>query len=281
MESPVGVLTIATAAALIAAAAAFYFLLRSEYQRFVIGASAIVVIGVAVALFWMPRTTPIPGVRFALAGFTILGWLLAAAYLEMRRFEARLSSSDAVLAELAGTEELTGLATRQMLIQQSQDALDASEPGQDRVSLIVVDVDNFRRLNDSFGTHAGDLILRAVASIVGNQARESDCAARIGSDEFALLLPETSLVMALQTAEVIRGEIARTRLDEIPVETSFTASIGVASLPPGIRDAESLLVSADTAVAEAKRKGRNQVCSSPDYAGDPAPAVLTQVPAPA
>lgn len=270
MDGPTIFLSAATAVTLVAAGAAFFFLGRREPQRFALSAGLVAILGVAVSLLWLPQTTPIPGVRFAFAAFSVLGWLVVAAYLEIRRSAETLDQSTAVLAELAGTDELTGLVTRQSLRANCSDAMRQGAEKGTRVSLIVADVDRFRAVNDALGSEVGDSVLRAVASILGNKTRAGDCAARLGSDEFALMLPDTPAVVALQTAEAIRSEVARTQLEALPKGTSVTVSVGVASLPADMLDPETLLIGADAALMEAKRKGRNQVCTSPDPVSEPA-----------
>ncbi len=263
MDGPFGILTIAAVTALVIGGAAFYFLIEGQFRRFVVASAAIVALFIIVAILWMPRTTPVTGVRFVLAGVGVLAWLLIAAYFEMRRALSTLDRNQAILDEIAGTDELTGIATRQVLVGRCDTAL-AETSSRERVCLITANIDRFRTVNDALGPQAGDQLLRAVGAIFGNLAGEHDCAARIGSDEFALLLTNRPLVDALQTAELIRSKVARIRLTDTHDSVAFSVSVGVSSTPTGKHDTEWLMTAADAAVAESRRKGRNQVSSSPD-----------------
>ncbi len=128
-------------------------------------------------------------------------------------------------------------------------------------ALLVTDVDEFKKINDTFGHHTGDQVLRGVAQILRARTKGDDVAARIGGDEFAILLPDTTLSGATSLAEQIRTALTRAGLRRGQAAervADVTISVGVAHSGDGIT-LEELLQKADKALYEAKRGGRNQV----------------------
>ena len=128
------------------------------------------------------------------------------------------------------------------------------------LSLVMIDLDNFKRSNDAHGHLSGDETLRAVASVLQDSARGADLAARYGGDEFAVILPETSPDGALAFAEKIRQRIESDRIG--PDGFPLTLSIGVATHPGDAESAADLVRAADRELYRAKQGGRNRVCSS-------------------
>jgi len=124
----------------------------------------------------------------------------------------------------------------------------------------MLDIDHFKRFNDSFGHEAGDLVLRELAGALGRFARASDVASRYGGEEFLVLLPECPFDAALCKAEQLREEVAKLELqyDDRPLGP-VTVSIGVAAFPDHAQEAEALLRCADEALYDAKAAGRNRV----------------------
>lgn len=159
------------------------------------------------------------------------------------------------LVDLSRTDPLTGLgnplAFEERLSHETARAARYGEP----LSLLAVDVDGLKSINDRHGHRAGDLALQAVARALRDGARDSDLAVRVGGDEFALLAPSTPTVAAAALAERIRALVAAQRSD------GLTVSLGVATVEG--RDASSahLREVADGALYEAKRRGRNRVVS--------------------
>jgi len=125
-------------------------------------------------------------------------------------------------------------------------------------SLILVDLDNFKVLNDSQGHHHGDYVLKVVASILKEFTRASDVVARYGGDEFAIILPHASKQESRNIAERIRNNVlVNHKLLPYPI---ISVSLGIASFPDDAQDAEELLKKADAALYKAKDMGKNQVC---------------------
>ena len=129
-------------------------------------------------------------------------------------------------------------------------------------ALVLADVDHFKQINDTFGHVLGDKVLRSIAGIFRDSIKGRDIAARIGGEEFALLLPQTTLEGARTVAEQIRSTISRGRIcRDQNRETigTITVSLGVAAGAPG-ESLDTLMFRADQALYAAKRAGRNQVC---------------------
>lgn len=167
-----------------------------------------------------------------------------------------------------GIDDLTGVARRwvfdeelerslQMIRGEMKEQRAGAEPLK-VVSLIFLDVDHFKRVNDELGHHAGDLVLKEVAAVLKHSVRDVDTVARWGGEEFAILLHGVDLQAAAQKAEELRAKIEGLRFERHP-ELKVTASFGVASSSTS-EDAETLGRAADEALLQqAKKKGRNRV----------------------
>ena len=162
------------------------------------------------------------------------------------------------LQRLASTDELTGLANRRALLAFADDALEQAQRSGTALAVLMIDIDHFKRINDSHGHATGDQVLRHVARVLGAGLRERDRLGRLGGEEFLAVLPGAALPQAQQVAERMRGAIDATPLIGPSGEVRFTVSIGVA----GAREAESataLIDRADAALYRAKNGGRNAV----------------------
>jgi diguanylate cyclase (GGDEF)-like protein len=127
------------------------------------------------------------------------------------------------------------------------------------LSLLLLDVDHFKKVNDTYGHPAGDAVLRGVAQLAQQQARETDLVARYGGEEMALVLPETDARGALVIAERIRATVAAAQHPTEQGALKVTLSVGVATWPGAGEDAAGLIESADRALYRAKQGGRNRV----------------------
>ena len=162
--------------------------------------------------------------------------------------------------EMAVTDPLTGLHNRRYIVSRLRQGLDAMERSGERVSVALIDIDHFKRINDSWGHQAGDRVLRGFAERVRRELRAVDLAGRYGGEEFLLVFHDTGEVSAMEAAERARAAIARepfVRAD-CGQEVAVTLSAGVAEARIG-DDVDSLLARADAALYEAKSAGRNQV----------------------
>jgi diguanylate cyclase (GGDEF)-like protein len=130
------------------------------------------------------------------------------------------------------------------------------------VSLLMIDIDHFKSVNDSYGHEAGDEVLRRVAAVLTAAIRDVDTAARYGGEEFVLLLPETPLDAGLEVAERIRSRIADTPIEWQQRRLHVSVSIGLSCCPATVADPAELIGSADTALYRAKAAGRNRTVSA-------------------
>ena len=169
--------------------------------------------------------------------------------------------------EAAFTDHLTGLANRRRFERQLEREVARTERYSRPFCLLLVDIDNFKDVNDTYGHDAGDEALRRVANVIQSGTRGIDTGARIGGDEFAVILPETALERGLEVAERLRAAVAA--LDLGPAGR-VTASLGVAELPACARTGEEMRSAADAALYEAKRGGRDRVGRAPRSEPNPA-----------
>ena len=128
-------------------------------------------------------------------------------------------------------------------------------------SVALLDIDFFKKVNDRYGHSVGDLLLIMVTETVKTQLRKSDIFARIGGEEFVILLPEISLIQTVDIAERIRVKVSEASIRHKDENISCTISIGAAEISPAQRDIYDLLKTADDRQYEAKRTGRNRVVS--------------------
>ena len=174
------------------------------------------------------------------------------------------------IERLATRDSLTGLANRRLFDESLRREAARSQRLGSPLSLLVLDVDHFKQVNDSYGHQTGDDVLCEVADALVTNTKNFDVAARYGGDEFVVLLPGCSREDAIGVAQRVRNEIAR-RVGEAPV----TISGGIATMPDNAADAERLMAAADAALYEAKRTGRDRVASSGRGLEIAAPPVLS------
>jgi diguanylate cyclase (GGDEF)-like protein len=182
--------------------------------------------------------------------------------LELRNRD--LAATNTALAHRAASDSLTGLLNHGAFIARLDEILAGRRASDFPVSVVMLDLDHFKRINDTFGHPLGDEVLRRVASALRDVVREGDHAARYGGEEFALLLPGCTVGAAHVAAERLRGAIAAIRVPGAP-ELRVTASLGVAAAadPHEGLDGRQTIGRADEALYEAKTAGRDRVCWSP------------------
>jgi diguanylate cyclase (GGDEF)-like protein len=159
---------------------------------------------------------------------------------------------------LARTDELTGLNNRRAFLEDGQKLFNQAKRFGHPASLIMLDADHFKGLNDNYGHAMGDVVLQAIAKILREHTREVDVIGRIGGEEFAVILPETPLANAASLAERLREKISLAKLDHPKGEIRFTASFGVSTCNQDASSLESLLKQADAALYQAKENGRDR-----------------------
>jgi diguanylate cyclase (GGDEF)-like protein len=171
-----------------------------------------------------------------------------------------LIESNQRLEELSLTDGLTALRNRRAFDEELAAAHEHARRYDRPLSLAVIDVDLFKTMNDTYGHSAGDAVLRAIAQLIAASTRQTDFVARIGGEEFAVLLPETPLFDAMQFAEKIRATVAAATIRTGTVAHRVTVSVGIASEPhTSITKASCLFEAADQALYRAKQNGRNRV----------------------
>ncbi|HEX5670267.1 MAG TPA: diguanylate cyclase [Sulfuricurvum sp.] len=159
------------------------------------------------------------------------------------------------LVSIAMRDQLTGLYNRHYLSDALSKKMAQAKRHGEALAMIMIDIDHFKNVNDTFGHLIGDLILKAVAEVLLTSARKEDIAARFGGEEFVLVLDNCTADDALIKAELLRSKVQALKPEGIEV----TASFGVAQLDASIDHYENLLKNADTALYTAKEAGRNRV----------------------
>ncbi len=216
---------------------------------------------------WWRQALAIGALMAALCGMTIMLVIL------LNRELARRSAAERKLIILATIDGLTGLANRRHFNRTLAYEWRRAMRGHAPVALLMIDADNFKPYNDSHGHQAGDRLLQTIAaSIAANVKRPSDLGARFGGDEFAVLLPDTSLEDAAALAERIRAALAVLCSADDVRDTDVHLSIGVACLVPGIgANHQDLIAAADKALYQAKHLGRNRIALAETCSGSLAP----------
>jgi len=188
--------------------------------------------------------------------------------------EEHLASSATKVTELkqyletvkkeASTDSLTGIANRKAFDKRLAECIDEAAEQHAPMTLMMVDIDFFKKFNDTYGHPAGDQILRLVARTLVSNVKGQDMAARYGGEEFAIILPATPVAAGMRVAEVLRKAVESKEVtNKVSNQTlgSISISVGVAELTPG-EDPAALLERADKALYEAKKTGRNRVCKA-------------------
>ncbi|WP_372965213.1 GGDEF domain-containing protein [Marinobacter sp.] len=158
----------------------------------------------------------------------------------------------------ARTDELTGLANRREMLNRLNAEFSRFQRAGHHFSIVLIDLDLFKQINDNYGHDAGDLVLEQFAEVTRGVIRQTDIAARWGGEEFLLLLPDTTLLQALALAERLRSEIASTEFNHKNTVIPVTLSAGVCSIS-NVDSIDELLKLADIQLYNAKKSGRNRI----------------------
>jgi diguanylate cyclase (GGDEF)-like protein len=162
--------------------------------------------------------------------------------------------------DMAETDALTGLYNRRKLEQRLREEIQRSQRSRKPLALLLLDIDHFKKVNDTYGHTAGDAVLKALASTFRHEIRDIDLVARIGGEEFMFLLPDTDAELAQRVGERIRRALTVLTITAPADERlHVTASVGIACYPLHANNAESLIANADRALYAAKQMGRNRV----------------------
>lgn len=192
--------------------------------------------------------------------------LIARALTQVRRkrYNDRLRHSVRQTIELAVTDGLTGLHNRRYLDTHLRTLFARAKVRGRPLTVCITDIDRFKQVNDVYGHDAGDEVLKEFAGRIRSTVRGADLACRFGGEEFVVVMPDTPAEVAATVAERLRGMIEarpfQLRSGETPL--MLTASMGIATIGPGIETPEQLLKQADRALYEAKNSGRNRVVAA-------------------
>ena len=187
---------------------------------------------------------------------------------ERKLAQAALLASERELLVLATTDVLTELPNRrQFLTRLAEEFARVQRFGNPRCSVLMLDLDRFKQINDTYGHAIGDAVLQHFAQLLRKAFRKVDMAARVGGEEFAVILPGSDLTAARTWAERLCEFVARTPLVQDGKTISITVSIGAATMVPTDSDADTTLIRADDALYRAKENGRNQVETEADQSG--------------
>jgi diguanylate cyclase (GGDEF)-like protein len=183
---------------------------------------------------------------------------------------ARIVVDELELRRIAGRDQLTGALTRRGFIERANQELERFRRYGRPASLAMVDIDYFKTINDTHGHPVGDKVLSEFAERLRRAARPNDLLGRLGGEEFAILMPETSAEEALAAANRFREHIAMPVFVPAPrIELKVTASFGIAQTDPSISDAEGWIAAADGPLYEAKHSGRNRCVAASTRADAP------------
>ena len=184
-------------------------------------------------------------------------------HLRMKELYEALQAKNRQLQELADRDGLTNLFNHRFFHDHLTREMDRARRYGGIVSCVIVDIDFFKKVNDTYGHQTGDLILKEVSGLLQKGIRDSDLAARYGGEEFALVLVQSDAEVAVLICERIRSQIAAMPFLSADSPIHITASFGIASFPSvGMKEEKNLIEAADQALYQAKEGGRNRVVSS-------------------
>ena len=190
----------------------------------------------------------------------VLLTLVTEALLVFRPMVRRVTQSAWELLHLASIDALTGMLNRQRFVNHAQGTLARIGRRGAPVSLLTIDVDHFKQINDDFGHAGGDAALQALAAILNQAMRPGDVVGRLCGEEFAVLLPGTAEMEAMRIGQTLRAAVEGLRVEHLGQSIGLTVSIGIACAPGGQpADLQALLHDADQSLYRAKAAGRNEV----------------------
>jgi diguanylate cyclase (GGDEF)-like protein len=179
---------------------------------------------------------------------------------DLKVIQAQLLAQTQTYEFLSTTDDLTQLPNRRKFDSQFTVESARAQRNDQELVIVIFDIDHFKRVNDTYGHPAGDAVLQSVAKVVQTELRPGDLLARVGGEEFALLLPQTALAQGALIAERIRKALAGASISRDGRTIHVTASFGVAQVTASNAPFADTLERADAALYRAKHSGRNQVC---------------------
>jgi diguanylate cyclase (GGDEF)-like protein len=185
------------------------------------------------------------------------------------RLLSALEEKNRKLQELAYYDPLTGLPNRRFFFEHASLIFEETKRYEKPLSLLVIDIDHFKKINDTYGHDVGDLVLKTFAGLLRGTVRKADICARLGGDEFVVLLPNANLEGARVLAERIRATVAKNPVEYGSIVIVFTVSIGASQYRKDMQSIDELIKEADIALYRAKEGGRNRVeVFIPDETGE-------------
>lgn len=181
---------------------------------------------------------------------------------EMALAYDKLNAANGQLARMATTDELTGLVNRREALTRLRSHWDERSRYGKELAVIALDIDHFKRINDTRGHAAGDIILKQVSRLLKSNVRNTDIACRMGGEEFLVICPNVGAKGATTCAEHLRAAIEQHSFRTRDADLTVTASFGVAECAPGMTTPDDLLHRADEALYESKRGGRNRTSTA-------------------
>ena len=179
---------------------------------------------------------------------------------QLKQFAADLAISHRRLEHVALTDLLTDMPNRRSGMQSLTRAWKGSDRSGQPLAVLLIDIDRFKKVNDSHGHAAGDVMLKEVAKVIQSAARQDDSVCRLGGEEFLVICSNASLSSAYQAADRLRQKVTELRIPVGGIELQTSVSVGVASKESGTKDEDALVHAADQALYGAKNAGRNRVC---------------------
>ncbi len=184
---------------------------------------------------------------------------------ELESLINQLQGEKEKLEEIAYTDPLTGLYNRRFFFEEAKKLYELAKRHNEPFSIIMMDVDNFKRVNDEYGHDVGDMVLKKLAEVIKNSVRASDIAARFGGEEFIIALPKTDEEGAVLVAERIRQEFKKSKVVVDSLEVRTTVSVGVSTYR-GDQTLDQLIKEADEALYRAKKTGKDKVVTYTEIA---------------
>lgn len=208
----------------------------------------------------------------AIAGALLLVAIIYAVYNSIREDEYRRAALEQEKTDLiyesgrmrhkAEHDGLTGLWNHMVIVERLNEEINRSLREETALSVVLIDIDHFKKVNDNFGHLAGDLVLKEISAIFMRSLRPYDCVGRYGGEEFLLILPNCEMESALIRAEELRKAVESARIQDGEKKLYVTASFGVASPLPSQGEAEAVIRAVDAALYRAKSGGRNRVAQA-------------------
>jgi diguanylate cyclase (GGDEF)-like protein len=180
---------------------------------------------------------------------------------------AKVIVDELELRQIASSDSLTGALSRRAWMEKAESELKRAQRYDRPVSILIMDIDRFKTVNDTFGHLVGDIVIKQLSDLASMKIRDTDALGRYGGEEFVILMPETDLADAMKLAERIRKSFSEIEIPELDGIRS-SISIGVAERAKGEVDSKAILERADGALYEAKNGGRNRCMSARWSIGD-------------